>query len=137
MEWTMNLLKELFASIDMSSVSESVDEKDKKKKKPKLDKETKFSSFLGGNMFVKMPVSSGIMGAACKESEDLTGAELAEMIVAENKKQQSVADKADNKLLNNVLKSKKGGRHFSPKTDYKRSHEKADVRKSAFKESDE
>jgi hypothetical protein len=36
--------------------------------------------------------------------------------------------KPRNKHVNDVLKSKKGGRHYDPKSDYKRSKEKEKVR---------
>lgn len=37
--------------------------------------------------------------------------------------------KARNKQLNDVLLSKKGGRHYNAKKDYKRSQEKQKIRK--------
>lgn len=44
--------------------------------------------------------------------------------IVESKKQQAPETKADHKHINDTLRSKKGGRHFSAKTDYKRSHQK-------------
>ena len=37
--------------------------------------------------------------------------------------------KLRNTHLNSIMMSKKGGRHFSPATDYKRAHEQGEIRR--------
>lgn len=102
----MELLKELFDIY--ASIAEA--KSDKKKEKTPALKMKKVTSFVAGNM-----VMSG-------NGEAMSEAKKSATIVVK-------APAPRNKQLNDVLSTRKGGRHYDPKSDYVRAKEKHKARR--------
>jgi hypothetical protein len=52
------------------------------------------------------------------------------LTIAENQKKQLPPLKVGAKTVNDTLRTKRGGKHYSPKTDFKRSKERAETAKA-------
>lgn len=123
----MQLLKELMAIASEHARLDEAASKKLKKSGPFLPMK-KIPSFVAGNM-----VMSDDMDAENDESE-------AEKPVAEAMLPMTtlkvMMPKARNKQVNDVLKSKKGGRHYDAKKDFVRAKEKSNARKNVYEGDD-